>query len=381
MPRTEHVPRAQEGRRDAALANARLSRLAHGDVGLHHRSGLRHADVDEMLDARSARRHERGIDRGQVHRAEARRLGRAGMRRADEMDQRVRRRELVRERPGLERVSHNGFGAGGNVLHALPPSQGPHAVPAAEQDRCQGPAHIAGRSGDEDAAPRHYLRFFARLAAAFFLRGFAVATTEPVLATAERPVLEHDHHVVHHEVVDVAGSHLRRAHAQDIALLQHVGVDEHHVSIPARDRGAVLVRLRPRAEDPRFEVDARRDSAEDGLAVDLQPLAHRHAERLEEEQRELAAVDRRAAKGEGLLPADEGRVVLDAGFALAQRRLLVANHVPEPLPDVGDDGEVQCHCCCLLLSFRWNCELSHPARRLRLRALGPDQEREPVRPQ
>jgi hypothetical protein len=87
-------------------------------------------------------------------------------------------------------------------------------------------------------------------------------------------------------------------------------------------------------------VEARRDAAEDGLAVDLEALSQRRSERLEQKDGELLAVDRRTPEGERLRQARR-RVGLQA--APSGRFRLGARVVAEALPDVGDDGEIECH--------------------------------------
>jgi len=53
MPRTEDVPGAQDRCVQPTFANQGFAFGSHGDTRLHHRSWLRDAHVDEMLNARA----------------------------------------------------------------------------------------------------------------------------------------------------------------------------------------------------------------------------------------------------------------------------------------------------------------------------------------
>src|ERR1041385_3180311 len=91
--------------------------------------------------------------------------------------------------------------------------------------------------------------------------------------------LEDDHHGLDQKVVDIRRGSVGGADAQDVALLQHAGMEEHDVPVPRPERSAILRRFRSWPEDPGGGVEARRDAAEDGLAVDLEALSHRRSER------------------------------------------------------------------------------------------------------
>ena len=158
MAGAEYVPRAKDGGRNRAGTEARLPSLAHGNIRLHDWSGLCHADVDKMFDARRECRGQRGVDRGQVDVPEARSLGRTGMRRANEMDKSVRRRDAAGEGGGIESVSDNDFGARRNPVRAGFPDERPNAMAAGQQGRNQGTTHISRGTGNEDAVMGHWVR-------------------------------------------------------------------------------------------------------------------------------------------------------------------------------------------------------------------------------
>src|SRR5262249_53502525 len=105
------------------------------------------------------------------------------MRRADEVDQRIRREYRASEGLGRERVPQYELGAGRHAARALRACQSAYSVAAPEQHRDQGPAHVTGRAGDEDATPSHYLRFLARFATragARFLPALAAPPRDPL---------------------------------------------------------------------------------------------------------------------------------------------------------------------------------------------------------
>jgi hypothetical protein len=83
MPRTEDVPGAQDRCVQPTFANQGFAFGSHGDTGLHHRSWLRDAHVDEMLNARANSPDHRLSAGNEVNALEFRRLGGTGVSHSD----------------------------------------------------------------------------------------------------------------------------------------------------------------------------------------------------------------------------------------------------------------------------------------------------------
>jgi len=66
VPRSEHVPRAQNRRVETGGADHFLAGGSYFDVRLHHRRGTCHTDVDEVADARELSGGHCGADRDQI---------------------------------------------------------------------------------------------------------------------------------------------------------------------------------------------------------------------------------------------------------------------------------------------------------------------------
>ena len=104
-PSTYHGRRIVTGmpvaRNAASASTARL------DVGVHHRRGMRHADVDDVRNA-GARRGARGdFGRGEIDFAKLPGLAWIGARRANQMHQRVTRRQRLGKVVCRERVAND----------------------------------------------------------------------------------------------------------------------------------------------------------------------------------------------------------------------------------------------------------------------------------
>jgi len=84
-------------------------------VGLHHGRGLRDADVDEVRDPRRARRGDRFARRSQIDVDELLRLGGRGARHADQLQERIGRRDGLLERRSIERIADDHGRAGRRV--------------------------------------------------------------------------------------------------------------------------------------------------------------------------------------------------------------------------------------------------------------------------
>ncbi len=157
VARPEHVPRAQDGGREAARAQDLLSLRARLPVRLHGRRRMRHADVDEVRDPRRGRRLDGRPQGGQVDRAEERSLRRARVRHADELEERVARRDAGGKAPRVERVPRHRLAAGGygEPRSGLGPRQRAHGMAAREEPRDHPAAEVARGSRDEDVASPH----------------------------------------------------------------------------------------------------------------------------------------------------------------------------------------------------------------------------------
>ena len=107
MAGAEHIPRPNERGIEPACANHRFAFAAHREEGLHHRSRLGHAEINEMPNSRVACRLDCNLRGGQIDRTELRRLGRTRMRHADEMNKRVGASDCFRVSAVLQRIGQN----------------------------------------------------------------------------------------------------------------------------------------------------------------------------------------------------------------------------------------------------------------------------------
>ena len=86
MTRSQHLPRPQDGCRNAGRLNQRFTLASRRDIGLHHRRRVSHAHVDEVPRIGLSRRGSGGADRGEIDATEFCCLRRTGVRRAHQVN-------------------------------------------------------------------------------------------------------------------------------------------------------------------------------------------------------------------------------------------------------------------------------------------------------
>jgi hypothetical protein len=79
----------------------------------------------------------------------------AGVRRSDQVDDRVARAHRRAVRGRLERVADDDGGGCDNAMRGRRPREYPRTVAAIRQRRHQRPADVSRAAGDEDIAPEH----------------------------------------------------------------------------------------------------------------------------------------------------------------------------------------------------------------------------------
>src|SRR5258705_535990 len=151
-PRAKDVPGPQDRGGQAGLRNRALARRSHLDIGVHHGRWMRDADVDEMLGASAAGGLNRGEDRWQVDTLKLRGFLRRRMRRADEMDDRVRGGDSSGKGGRVQRIADDRRRARGNPPRRLGTHERPHAMTAREQGIDEAPPDISGCAGNKNVA-------------------------------------------------------------------------------------------------------------------------------------------------------------------------------------------------------------------------------------
>src|SRR5438105_1984022 len=112
MARSEHIPRTDERGADVEGANHRLPFFAYGDVFAHDRRRMSNAEINEMLHAGVARRSDGLAHGNEIDFAELLLLRRRWVGDADELHERVARRDAIRECRCIECVAADGDRAG-----------------------------------------------------------------------------------------------------------------------------------------------------------------------------------------------------------------------------------------------------------------------------
>ena len=110
MPGAEDVPGSQNRGANPCCSDERFALLANGDIRVHHRSGMRNADVDKMIDSSLPRGCDRGVNRGEIDSPEFFCLRWVWMRRANEMNERRARWDGARECVRVQRVTNHRHG-------------------------------------------------------------------------------------------------------------------------------------------------------------------------------------------------------------------------------------------------------------------------------
>ena len=135
----------------AARADQRLALRARHEIGAHHRRGLRHAEIDEVTNARVYRGGERSAGRCKVDAQELRRFRGARMRDTDEVHQCIRTSYLGLISARVQRVAHDHSATRGQRRLAPRPYEPRHRVAAGHERRNERPADVAGSACDEDS--------------------------------------------------------------------------------------------------------------------------------------------------------------------------------------------------------------------------------------
>ena len=112
MSRPEHIPRPHKRRVDSAFPDHCFARASNFDECFHHRSRLRHAQINKMLHPSIARRLDRNLDGNKIDIVKLLRLRRAGMRRSDQVQEGIGRRDFIRVRIHSQCVADHANRAG-----------------------------------------------------------------------------------------------------------------------------------------------------------------------------------------------------------------------------------------------------------------------------
>src|ERR1051325_3528584 len=107
MPGPKHVPWPDKSGIDSGLTNHGLACAAHFDEDFHHRSGLGHAQINEMPQPSIGCRLDRNLDGNKIDLAKLLRLGWAGMWSAYQVDEGVTIAHVVCIGIHLQRVSNH----------------------------------------------------------------------------------------------------------------------------------------------------------------------------------------------------------------------------------------------------------------------------------
>jgi hypothetical protein len=109
---SENVPGSQDGGRKAGIPNDRVALGAHFDISSHTRRRMCHAHVNEMLHSGETNRGDGFFHGTKIDMNELARLGRAGVRCADEMNDGVIGAQAPFPCHGIKHIGNDGFAAG-----------------------------------------------------------------------------------------------------------------------------------------------------------------------------------------------------------------------------------------------------------------------------
>jgi hypothetical protein len=95
MTGPEHIPWPNECGWNTCLAQQRLALRSHGDKGLHYGSWTSHTQINKVTHPRLARHLGRHLNRDEIDLLKLFRFRRTRVRRADQMHERMARRNLI----------------------------------------------------------------------------------------------------------------------------------------------------------------------------------------------------------------------------------------------------------------------------------------------
>ena len=150
MAGTQDVPRPQDRCNDAICLNQRFALLSNRNVLTHHRSRMRHADIDEMAHS-SLTCSERGrFDGGKVDALELGCLRGTRVRCSNQVNEGRVRRYRVGKRRRLEGIANHRTCTSRKFVRRGCPNERSDYISPFEQRSDQRPADVARSTSDED---------------------------------------------------------------------------------------------------------------------------------------------------------------------------------------------------------------------------------------